>query len=70
VRITLDALQAKDLVEAAAELPVALVDQQPERLLIAELNYQIARLLGRPASIRIRGAGDVLDPSRRQRSRG
>src|SRR6266511_4972435 len=52
----LDALQAKDLVEAATELPVAIVDQQPERLLIAELHDQVARLLGRPASIRIRGA--------------
>ena len=50
-----------------AELRVAVVDEKPERLLVAELHDQVARLLSDPASVRVRAAGDVLDPARRQR---
>ena len=57
----------EDLVEGVAELGVAIVDEEPERLLVAELHDEVARLLGDPASVRIRAAGDVLDPSRRER---
>src|SRR6266511_627662 len=58
----------EDLVERAAELRVAIVDQKPERLLIAEFHYQVARLLRRPAAIGVRRTSDVLDPSSRQRN--
>jgi hypothetical protein len=62
-----DALRAEDLVEGMAELRVAIVDEKPERLLVAQLHDQVARLLGDPASVGIRRAGDVLDPSGRER---
>src|SRR2546425_115133 len=58
---------AEDLVEGVAELRVAVVDEKPERLLVAEPHDQVARLLGDPAAVRIRRAGDVLNPSRRER---
>ena len=63
----LDALGAEDLVEGVAELLVAVVDEESEGLVISEFHDQVARLLGDPASVRTRGAGDVLDSSRRQR---
>lgn len=63
----LDALRAEDLVEGVTELRVAIVDEEPERLLVAELHDEVARLLGDPASVRIRAAGDVLDPPSRER---
>src|SRR5262249_24759921 len=63
----LDVLAAEDLVEGVAELAVAIVDQEPERLLVAELHDEVPRLLRGPAAVRIRGAGDVLDPPRRER---
>jgi hypothetical protein len=63
----LDALGAEDLVEGVAELRVAVVDEQPERVLVAELHAQVARLLCDPAPVGIRAGGDVLDPSRRER---
>src|SRR5438445_10044155 len=47
----LAAFGAEDLVERAGELRVPVVDQQPERLLIAELDHQVARLLCRPTSV-------------------
>src|SRR6266540_3251236 len=62
-----DALTPEDLVEGAAELRVAVVDEKPERLLVAEPHDQVARLLGDPAAVRSRRAGDVLDPPRRER---
>src|SRR6059058_2805809 len=62
-----DALCSEDLVERVAELGVAIMDEEPERLLIVELHDEVARLLGEPASVRIRAAGEVLDPSRRER---
>src|SRR5439155_11889241 len=40
------ALRPKDLVERAAELTVAIMDEEPERLLILELHGEVARLLG------------------------
>jgi hypothetical protein len=64
----LDSLGTEDLVEPAGELRVAIVDQKPERLRIAELHHQVARLLPCPAAVGVRGTGDVLDPSRRQRN--
>ncbi len=62
----LDLAGTEDLIERAAELRVAIVDEKPERLLIAELHHQVARLLSSPASVRFGSTGDVLDPSRRQ----
>jgi hypothetical protein len=41
-----EALGAEDLVEGVAELAVAIVDQEPKRLLVAELHNEVARLLG------------------------
>src|SRR6266545_5342438 len=64
----LDPLGTEDLIKAAAEFRVAIVDQKPERLLVAELHQQVARLLRCPAAVGVRGTGDVLDPSRRQRN--
>jgi hypothetical protein len=58
----LDALRAEDLVEGVAELRVAVVDEESERVLVAELHEQVARLLGDLACVRVRAAGDVLDP--------
>src|SRR5438105_11126897 len=63
----LDALRAEDFVEGVAELRVAIVDEEPERLLAAELHDEVARLLGDPAAVRVRAAGDVLDPPGRER---
>jgi len=62
-----DAFGAEDLVEGMAEFRVAIVDQEPKRLLFAELHDEVARLLGRPAPVRIGVAGDVLDPPGRDR---
>jgi hypothetical protein len=41
----LDALRPEDLVEGVAELRVAIVDEEPERLLVAQLHDEVARLL-------------------------
>lgn len=49
------------------ELPVAVMNEKPERLVIAELHHDVARLLGDPATVGIGGARDVLDPARRER---
>src|ERR671919_2676297 len=46
----LDALAPEDLVEGVAELRVAVVDEKPEWLLVAELHDQVARLLDDPAA--------------------
>ena len=62
-----DALGPEDFLEGVAELPVPIMDQKPERLLIAKLHEKVARLLRHPASVGIRAAGDVLDPPRRER---
>jgi hypothetical protein len=49
----LDALGAENLVEGVAELRVAVVDEEPERLLVLELHGQVARLLSDPAAVRV-----------------
>jgi hypothetical protein len=56
-----DALAAEDLVERVAELRVPVVDEEPERLLVAQLHHEVARLLRHPTSIRIRRPRDVLE---------
>src|SRR5436309_1915914 len=43
------------------------MDQEPVRMLAPELHGEVARLLGYPASVRVRAAGDVLDPPGRER---
>ena len=48
----LHALGAEDLIERMAELLVAIVDQESERLILAELHDEVARLLGDPSPIR------------------
>jgi hypothetical protein len=56
------------VIEAAVELPVAIVDQEPEWLLaIVERHQQVARLLGCPRAGRVRHAGDELDPAALER---
>jgi len=36
------------------------LDEKPERLLIAELDHKVARLLGDPATVGVRAARDVF----------
>jgi hypothetical protein len=62
-----DALAPEDLVEAVAELRVAVVHEQAEWLSVAELHHQVARLLGDPAPVRAGGTSHVLDPPCRER---
>jgi hypothetical protein len=57
----------EDLIEGVAELRVAVVDEEPERLLLTQLHDEVASLLGDPVSVRVRRAGDVLDPPCRER---
>src|SRR6266511_3748959 len=50
-----DAFGAEDLVEVAAELAVAVTDQEPRLdALVVEVHEQVARLLGHPRPVRIR----------------
>src|SRR5919201_5235431 len=63
----LDALGAENLVEGVGELRGAVVDEESEWLLAAELHDQVARLLSDPAAVRVRAAGEVLDPTCSQR---
>ena len=59
-----DSVVVEDSVEAAAELAVAVVDQQPRPLpAIIEVDQQVARLLQHPDSVRVARAGHVLDPA-------
>src|SRR6266496_3926339 len=61
-------MRASGAVEAAAELGVAIVDQQAQRLLrIVDRHQQVARLLGCPGARRVGGAGDELDPAALER---
>ena len=63
-----DPFALEDVVEAAAELGVAIVDQQAQRLLPnVDRHQQVARLLGCPGTGRVRGAGDELDPAALER---
>jgi hypothetical protein len=60
------AFAAEDLVEAAAELAVAVVEEEAEGLLpVVEEHQQVARLLRDPATIRI---GLLATNSTRRRS--
>jgi hypothetical protein len=63
----LDAGGAEDLVEGVTELGVAIVDEEPAGVLVAELHDEVACLLDDPASVRVRAAGDVLNPPGRER---
>jgi hypothetical protein len=59
-----DSFASEDVIEAAAELGVAIVNQEAERLLtIVEVHQQVARLLRGPGACRVRRAGDELDPA-------
>jgi len=49
----LDVVAVEDYVEGVAELAVAIVDEEPERLLVAELHDEVACLLGGAASVRV-----------------
>jgi hypothetical protein len=63
-----DPLGAKDLVEGAAELPVAIMSQQSEqRLLLAQLQDEVASLLGHPGAVGVGRAGDELEAASRER---
>src|SRR5215207_5960724 len=62
-----DALGAEHVVEGVGEFRVAVVHEELEGVLIAELHDKVARLLCDPASVGLRAGGDVLDPSRRER---
>src|SRR5262249_54206476 len=67
VRITLMPSLRKTLSKAWLNFGVAVVYEKPEWLLVAELHDQVAPLLGDPASVGMRRAGDVLDPPGRER---
>src|SRR6266511_3518265 len=57
--------------EAAAELAVAIVDQEAERLLPAvERHQEVARLLRHPGTIGSAGRGEQLDPPPLERDVG
>jgi hypothetical protein len=58
----------EDLIEAAVELRVAIMDQEAQRpLAIIGRHQQVTRLLGCPGARRVRRAGDELDPPAFQR---
>src|SRR6266516_3657891 len=62
------AFAAEDLVEAAAELAVAVVEEEAEGLLpVVEEHQQVPRLLCDPVTIRISRARDELDPAALER---
>src|SRR5512132_1945399 len=66
-----DSFAGEDVIEAAAELGVAIVDQEPERpFAIIERHQHIARLLRGPGASRVRRAGDELDPAALERDEG
>ena len=52
-----DAVGAEHLIEPSCELAVAVVDQKADRLLALDdhLDDDVARLLGRPLTCRVRG---------------
>ena len=63
-----DPFALENMVEAAAELGVAIVDQHAQRLLpVVDRHQQVARLLGCPGAGRVGGAGDELDPASLER---
>jgi hypothetical protein len=63
-----DSFALQDVIAAARELGVAIVDQEAARLLaIIKSHQQVARLLGNPGARWVRRAGDELDPAALQR---
>ena len=52
---------AEYLIEGVAELRVAIVDEKPERLLVAEPQHQVARLLGdqRPSGFELQATYSI-----------
>src|SRR6266511_1093054 len=63
-----DPLSSEDVIEAAAELGVAIVDEEAERLpAVIERHQEVARLLGDPGACWVRGAGDEFDPAALER---
>jgi len=63
-----DPFALEDVIAAATELGVAIVDQQAERLLVSiERHQQVRRLLGDRGAGWVRRAGDQLDPAALQR---
>jgi hypothetical protein len=68
VRITAIPSLLEDLIEAAAELGVAIADQEAERLLATiDRHEQVARLLRDPGACRVRRASNELDPAALER---
>jgi hypothetical protein len=66
----LDALAADDAVEDAAELRVAVADQEAQLLVsVVEIHQQVACLLAHPRRIRLARTSDVLDPARPDRDK-
>ncbi len=58
-----DPFALEEVIAAAAELRVAIVNEEAERLpAIPERHQQVARLLRDPGARRVRGAGDKLNP--------
>jgi hypothetical protein len=58
----------EDLIEAPAELGVAIADQEAERLLATiDSHEQVARLLRDPGACRVRRASNELDPAALER---
>ena len=60
----LDVFALEDAVEGAAELRVAIVDQEARPLAaLVEIHQQVARLLRHPGRVRVARACEVLDPA-------
>src|SRR4029077_12137090 len=51
-----DAFAPEDLIEGVVELRVAVVNEEPERLLLTKFHHQVASLLGDPLPVRVRRA--------------
>src|SRR5664280_3167190 len=55
--------RANDLVEPSAELRVPVSDEEPDRAHPSvEVQREVARLLGNPGRVRVRGRGTQVDP--------
>src|SRR5262249_57122065 len=52
----------EDLVKAVTVLRVAVTDEESKLMLLAELHEEISCLLSDPGVVRVRRAGEVLDP--------
>jgi hypothetical protein len=59
-----DPFALKDVIAAATELGIAIMDEETERLVaIIKSHQQVARLLGYPSACWVRCAGDELNPA-------